>query len=141
MAGITIINSCHTNNQKVAKQLPYTVAKGGWLNLSPKTTADSDRNDSIAIAQVDNLPEVKNLMKSFKKTNKDTTVHMAVLLAQRPDKSLNYYWIKVGMDGPYMFQTLMHFYVDPKDLSVRYYDPASDSTFTLAEWRKSSKHD
>lgn len=110
------------------------------LNQSPKTAADSNKNDSIAIAQVTALPEFNNILKSFQKTNKDTTQHIGVVIGQEPVKGFNYYWVKVGVnDSNDEFKDLEHFYVNSKDQTVHYLDIKTDSLMSLDQWRESGK--
>ena len=109
------------------------------LNQSPKTAADSNKNDSIAIAQVTALPEFNNILKWFQKNNKDTTNHIGVIIGQEPVKGFNYYWVKVGVDHPDRFEDLEHFYVNAKDQSVHYLDIKTDSLMSLGQWRGSGK--
>jgi hypothetical protein len=106
-----------------------------------QTKADSERNDSIAFAQIEKLPEYKHMEEDFDKRIKDTAYHFTVLLNQEPDTSFKYYWMKVGTDGPDRFSTWEHFYVDPHNWSVYHYDTASDSILSIAQWRKSGKDD
>jgi len=109
------------------------------LNLNPKTAADSNKNDSIAIAQVTALPEFNNILKWFQKNNKDTTRHVGVVIGQEPVKGFDYYWVKIGVDHPDRFEDLEHFYVNAKDQSVHYLDIKTDSLMSLSQWRGSGK--
>jgi hypothetical protein len=126
--------SCNSNSKKVVI-LPKVE-----LNQNPKTAADSNKNDSIAIAQVTALPEFNNILKSFQKTNKDTTEHIGVVIGQEPVKDFNYYWVKVGVDDSNdEFKDMEHFYVNSKDQTVHYLDIKTDSLMSLEQWRGSGK--
>ena len=110
------------------------------LNQNPKTAADSNKNDSIAIAQVTALPEFNNILKSFQKTNKDTTQHIGVVIGQEPVKGFNYFWVKIGVnDSEDQFKDMEHFYVNSKDQTVHYLDIKTDSLMSLQQWRGSGK--
>ena len=110
------------------------------LNLNPKTAADSNKNDSIAIAQVTALPEFNNILKWFQKNNKDTTQHIGVVIGQEPVKGFNYFWVKVGVnDSNDQFKDMEHFYVNSKDQTVHYLDIKTDSLMSLEQWRGSGK--
>ena len=129
-----IVYACNSNTQKIAAPLKIE------LNQNPKTAADSNKNDSIAIAQVTALPEFNNILKSFQKNNKDTTQHIGVVIGQEPVKGFNYYWVKVGVnDNDDQFKDLEHFYVNSKDQSVHYLDIKTDSLISLGQWRGSGK--
>jgi len=129
-----IVYACNSNTQKIAAPLKIE------LNQNPKTAADSNKNDSIAIAQVTALPEFNNILKSFQKNNKDTTQHIGVIIGQEPVKGFNYYWVKVGVnDNDDQFKDLEHFYVNSKDQSVHYLDIKTDSLMSLGQWRGSGK--
>ncbi|WP_179416038.1 hypothetical protein HDF19_08895 [Mucilaginibacter sp. E4BP6] len=126
--------SCNSSSKKTA-----TIPKIE-LNLSPKTAADSNKNDSIAIAQVTALPEFNNILKWFQKNNKDTTQHIGVVIGQEPVKGFNYFWVKVGVnDSNDQFKDMEHFYVNSKDQTVHYLDIKTDSLMSLEQWRGSGK--
>jgi len=126
--------SCNSNTKKAAAPIKIE------LNSNPKTAADSNKNDSIAIAQVTALPEFNNILKSFQKTNKDTTLHIGVVIGQEPVKGFNYFWVKVGVnDSNDEFKDMEHFYVNAKDQTVHYLDIKTDSLMSLDQWRNSGK--
>lgn len=126
--------SCNSSSPKTAK-VPKIE-----LNLNPKTAADSNKNDSVAIAQVTALPEFNNILKWFQKNNKDTTRHIGVVIGQEPVKNFYYYWVKIGVnDSNDEFKDLEHFYVSSKDQSVHYLDIKTDSLMSLDQWRGSGK--
>jgi len=129
-----ITYSCNSNSAKT--DAPKKIE----LILHPTTAADSDKNDSVAIAQVTALPEFNNILKWFQKNNKDTaTRHIGVIIGQEPVKEFKYYWVKVGVDGPDKFEDLEHFYVNDQDETVHYLDIKTDSLMSLDQWRNSGK--
>jgi hypothetical protein len=126
--------SCSSDSKKTA------TAHKIELNQNPKTAADSNKNDSIAIAQVTALPEFNNILKSFQKNNKDTTQHIGVVIGQEPVKGFNYFWVKIGVnDSEDQFKDMEHFYVNAKDQTVHYLDIKTDSLMSLEQWRGSGK--
>ena len=132
LSGLSLFYSCNTNH------------KNNFISTNSHRTAksaDSIKNDSIAMAQIEKLPEFKKLRERFNNLNHDTSNHFLVMVAEEPDTALKYYWVKVGEANPNSFHAWAHFYVDPKNLAVSYYDTVSDSLFTLEEWRKSGKYD
>jgi hypothetical protein len=129
------VAACNSNKPKAVKKVD-TVA--GYAQ-HPKTAADSDKNDSIAIAQVQQLPEFNRIFKWCQTTNKDTSRHFAVTIGQEPSEGFNNYWIRIGEDTPDHFVDIEQFYVDSKNLSVHYLDPVTDSAMTIEQWRKSGK--
>jgi len=131
---ILAVYSCNSDSKKAAAPIKIE------LNQNPKTPADSNKNDSIAIAQVTALPEFNNILKSFQKTNKDTTLHIGVVIGQEPVKGFNYFWVKVGVnDSNDEFKDMEHFYVNAKDQTVHYLDIKTDSLMSLDQWRNSGK--
>ncbi|MFI5159505.1 MAG: hypothetical protein ACHQF4_11610 [Sphingobacteriales bacterium] len=131
---LLIACSCNSSSQKKVSAVKIE------LNQNPKTAADSNKNDSIAIAQVTALPEFNNILKWFQKNNKDTTQHIGVVIGQEPVKGFNYYWVKLGVnDSDDQFKDLEHFYVNSKDQSVHYLDIKTDSLMSLEQWRGSGK--
>jgi hypothetical protein len=132
---LAIACSCNSNSAKTNNQ-PKKIE----LNQSPKTAADSNKNDSVAIAQVTALPEFNNILKSFQKNDKDTTLHVGVVIGQEPVKGFNYFWVKVGVnDSNDEFKDMEHFYVNAKDQTVHYLDIKTDSLMSLEQWRGSGK--
>jgi hypothetical protein len=127
--------SCGNHTAEKTKG-PDTVA--GYIR-HPKTMADSDKNDSLAMAQVEQLPEFNNMLKWYQQANKDTSRHISVIISQEPTKGFGYYWVKVGEDAPGHFTDMEHFYVDTAHLAVHYLDMEYDSVLTLSQWRKSGK--
>jgi hypothetical protein len=125
--------SCHSNSRKAV-----SVSKIE-LNQKLKTVSDGNKNDSLAMAQIEMLSEYKHLLKWYDKTNKDTSRHIAVLVDERPTHRFNYYQITVGEDMPDHFLAMMHFYVDAKNQSVKFLDVETDSLMTLSQWRNSGK--
>jgi hypothetical protein len=104
----------------------------------PPKLAGNDKNDTLAILQVKELPEVKELDRRIT-FNRDTTHYIVLTVEKRPDSKFKYYKVLVGDKGRDTFQPIFYFYVDPKKFSVFYYDAPSDSVFTLEQWRKSGK--
>jgi hypothetical protein len=134
LAVLFMVYSCSSNSQKTVSAPKID------LNQHPVTAADSNKNDSIAIAQVTALPEFNNILKWFQKSNKDTTKQIGVIIGQEPIKDFKYYWVKVGVnDSNDEFKDLEHFYVNAKDQSVHYLDVKTDSLMSLEQWRGSGK--
>lgn len=133
VVGVLMIYSCNSNSVKTESTIKIE------LNQHPVTAADSNKNDSIAIAQVTVLPEFNNILKWFQKNNKDTTKHIGVIIGQEPVKEFKYYWVKIGVDGSDRFEDLEHFYVNDHDQTVHYLDMKTDSLMSLEQWRDSGK--
>jgi hypothetical protein len=134
MLGMSTLYSCHSK----AHQKHNDSTQSAYTSGMPPKLTGSDKHDSIAIQQVKQLPEIKELQRRIT-FNRDTTHHIVLSVEKRPDSRFKYYKVLVGDKGPDTFQLIFHFYVDPKMLSVFYYDAPSDSVFTLEQWRKSGK--
>ncbi len=48
----------------------------------------------------------------------------------------DYYWVKVMEDNGSNYVTNFHFYVNPDNNEIKYYDVITDQAISLAEWRK-----
>ena len=131
--------SCEFKVKKTVKIKVDSIEKPKPVKTILKAEADSERFADSAMDVVGNLPEVKNLAARFNKENSDTSHHFAMNVPQGPGKDFKYYWVRVGEDTPDHFATWEHFYVDPKDFTVYYYDVLSDSVMTINQWRKSGK--
>ncbi|MBA3829239.1 MAG: hypothetical protein H0X33_09910 [Taibaiella sp.] len=70
---------------------------------------------------------------------------LIAIIKKKPSKQNNYYWIAVmdigkeASDTNDMAFTHLHFYVYPKTLEIKLYDPVDDKILTLKEWRKLRK--
>src|ERR1700761_541125 len=82
-------NDHRETNNKAATHVPHQLTK-----------ADSEMNDSVAVAQVEDLPEYKHIIERFNKAGKDTNRHIAILIDAEPTKATNYYQLEVGEDTP-----------------------------------------
>lgn len=49
---------------------------------------------------------------------------------------MKYYWVKVVEDNAGKLTTHYNFYVNEKNLEIRFLDPLKDKEMTLREWRK-----
>ncbi len=93
------------------------------------------QKEDKAISAVASLPEIKALIKSWN----DTTSHIALRIAKDPDSSFKYFWVEVGVDSKYIYNTNYNFYVTPDTYKVHYLDTVSDSLLTLKQWRGQNK--
>lgn len=83
-----------------------------------------------------NLPEVKELSKIIEKKSNGTR-HMSVMIRETPQENDGkYYWVQVGINNEFRFETSYNFCVFPTNFSIQYYDTASDTILTLDAWRK-----
>jgi hypothetical protein len=134
MLGMTALYSCHSK----AHSKHNDSTQSAYSAQMPPELPGSDAHDTIAMNQVRQLPEVKELERRIT-YNRDTTHQIVLAVEKKPDSRFKYYKVLVGDKGRDTFQPIFHFYVDPKMLSVFYYDAPSDSVFTLEQWRKSGK--
>jgi hypothetical protein len=141
IATIFAMSSCQSKVKKTVSIKVDSIQKPKQVMPASKAQVDSDKYADSAMDVVEKLPEVKYLLARFNKENKDTTHHFALNVPKAPGKDFKYYWVRVGEDTPDHFATYEHFYVDPKDFTVYYYDVTSDSVLTIDQWRKSGKDD
>ena len=89
------------------------------------------QKEDKAINVVATLPETKALIKSWN----DIISHIALRIDKDPDPSFKYFWVEVGVDSKYIYNTSYYFYVTPGTYKVQYLDVRSDSLLTLTQWR------
>lgn len=89
------------------------------------------QKEDKAINVVATLPEIKALIKSWN----DRISHIALRIAKDPAPSFKYFWVEVGVDSKYIYNTSYNFYVTLGTYKVRYLDVRSDSLLTLTQWR------
>ena len=89
------------------------------------------QKEDKAINVVATLPEIMALIKSWN----DTASHIALRIAKDPASSFKYFWVEVGVDSKYIYNTSYNFYVTLGTYKVRYLDVRSDSLLTLTQWR------
>jgi hypothetical protein len=103
----------------------------------PQTTATQKGNAKLEqkiINDVFSLPEVRKKNKyidSLTKHKKGITI----IIAKKPDKIHNYYWVQAGYNSELRFEPYYNFYVYQPNRVIKYYDPMSDKILTLKEWR------
>lgn len=127
-------------NNRPAKQKTITRDTTSH-NQSRPTAADTAKGDSIAVAQIEKLPEYKRITAWFDTASKDSTHHIAILVEAEPTKQTNYYQLELGEDGPERFANMELFYVDAQTYAVKHVDNETDSASTIEQWRKSGKDD
>jgi len=60
---------------------------------------------------------------------------VSIIINKRPDKTFLYYWFQVGVDNGLRFQPVYNFYVNKRNLEIKYYNTFDDSIVSLKEWR------
>ncbi|MBL4675716.1 MAG: hypothetical protein JKY70_05860 [Mucilaginibacter sp.] len=94
-----------------------------------------NKAENIAVDKVRALPETKSFMHTARKSQPE------LMVARKPDRDFNYYWIKVGLANLEQFRTSMDFYVDAKTGKIFYLDLITgdengEQLLTLTQWRK-----
>jgi hypothetical protein len=136
---LTWLNSVYTNsepgNQRTMENI-FSVC----ININSQDTINKkNKRDKILekkiVAKIFSLAEVKKKSKFI-----DSLTHhkcsIAIIVMGTPDKTKNYYWVQAGYNNETKFEPYYNFYVKSKDLSVLFYDPLKDKTYTMKEWRK-----
>jgi hypothetical protein len=90
------------------------------------------------INKVQQLHEVKERSAEIEHKS-DGKRHLKYLVYKRPSKEFKYYWVKVMEDNGEAYVSDFNFYVNPKNLSVTYYDEDNDTIIDLKTWRKQYK--
>ena len=104
-------------------------------NLPPITDGTkNNKAERSALAQINALYEVKDLMRSSKSKPR-------LMVAGEPDSTSKYYWIKLGISNFDMFRTSDDYFVDPKTKKIYLWDQMDNSgdipihLISLQQWR------
>ena len=92
------------------------------------------KDDSIAYAIIDALPEIKK----FVKEHKDTMSRVSMWIVET-DSASESKLVQVGIVDNVRFAPMFNFYVNPKTAEVKYLDTFSGSLWSLKRWRKQNK--
>ena len=76
------------------------------------------------------------LMDILTRKNSNGKRHFNYAIWSRPSRETPYYWVKVREVKGFSFVTHYNFYVYPKDFSIKYLDPVSDTLISLKEFSK-----
>ena len=101
-------------------------------NLSNGSASDSIKD--VILNKIENLPEVKRA-NHFIDSFSNHKHGISFRITDSPDLAKNFYSVQAGYNGEFRYENYFTFYVDPQDLTVKYYDVLSDSLISLAEWR------
>ena len=109
---------------------------------SIKKKAVSDKSqftlEDKIMDKVLDIPEVKEEAK-YVENKSNGKRHLSDVICQRPTKKEPYYQVKVWEDNGVSYATYFIFLVNPKTLSIKYYDTVNDTAVDLAYWRKHRK--
>jgi len=124
-----------------------------FYGCSNKTENNNDiqppKNDSVKIVKQDTssgnlegkimsavmrLPEVEKI-NTYIDSISDHKKGVAGIM-EEPINGETDYGVRVGYNGDDRFEVYNFFYVDPKTLSVKILDMATDSVIPIEEWRK-----
>ncbi len=133
-AGI-FYTACKSKNQSSSVAIQKTTSSDSITKpFNDIDTSISSLDDSLYHI-IESLSEVKNFSKRYdlKKLDKNLRIE----IAQRPDKSFPYFWIKVGVVDQYRFQPVYNFYITKDYRQILYLDTVNDdSLLTLKNWRR-----
>lgn len=130
----------------VANFLPYdcnnakseTNEKYSLKDRNDKYNFDDSLIVSRILDKLSRLPEVRRKNRIIDSlTHHSKGISMRVM--HQPDKSKNYFWIAVGYNNSLRFETYYNFYVWPDKMIIKYLDPHTGNTLSLAEWRQKQK--
>lgn len=65
--------------------------------------------------------------------------HAIAFLLENPETSEAAIFVKAGYNGDERFETYYQFYVNPKTLEIKVYDPVADKKLSLKEYSKTQK--
>ena len=121
---LLILTSCNQNKKQVTST--------NKSKVSPKAF---NRLESKIIDTIFSLKEVKERQKYIEEQTKGKR-HLQIWIADKPNMTNKYYWIKVGEDNGINLVTHFNFNVYPDSMSIMYFDTQNDKEITLKEWRK-----
>jgi hypothetical protein len=107
-----------------------------WCQTSEKQVSDIE---SKVLDTVLSLKEVQDKIKYVENASKGTR-HLGVVIFEEPSKESNYYWVKAKEDNRMNYVSHFNFFVDPKTLAIKYYDPVNDTLLNIKAWRRASKN-
>lgn len=59
---------------------------------------------------------------------------------KKPTAESDYYWMQAGYNGALRFEPYYNFYVYYPKMRILIFDPATNTPYTLSEWRKRNRH-
>lgn len=131
---ITVFVQSCTFHRDHKKELSNHIDNSKEVDKSQSSLTDSLLKDFV-LDKIGNLPEVKAKQK-FADSITNTKRSITILIAKTPSEAEPYYWVQVGYDNTIRFQPFYNFYIYKKDLSIKYFDPLTNKTMSLKEWRK-----
>lgn len=97
-----------------------------FINCENSTKIDNKKTEEEkAINLVSDLPLVKKHANYLEKATKGKR-HQIILVYLNPKENNGNYWIKVGEDNGKCFVAAYNFYVNPKNLKIKYLDVIND---------------
>lgn len=115
--------------------------KESTIPIDPKTTIPVLPDDEAkfmdeATDAVLDVPDIQRFSEYIKRESKGKNKMKVWCFSTGTDTSGRYALIHVGEDNGHSVVAHYIFYYHPNAKTISYFDPLSDSAFSLAEWRK-----
>lgn len=88
---------------------------------------------------ISNIPEVKERSDYINRQTNGKR-HLSFIVHDRPSDTSKYCWVQVAEDNGANYYTHFNFYVNSKNLEIKYIDIENNDTLDLKSWQKSYHH-
>jgi hypothetical protein len=135
-----ILTTCN----QVGKQSSNSNKVDSLKSINQVASADKNEQDtSIEFSNLENkiidtifqLKEIKDRQKYIDRQTNGAR-HLQIWIADKPNLTNKYYWVKVGEDNGTNLVTHFNFDVYPDSMRIMFFDTQDDKEITLKEWRK-----
>lgn len=137
---LLVLASCN-NVEKTSSDI---LNNSSLSNYSEVEKTDKNLQDTAAkfndieykiIDSLFQLKEIKDRQKYIEQQTKGAR-HLQIIIADKPNLTNKYYWMKVAEDNGTNFVTHFNFYVYPDPIRIMFFDTQDDRELTLNKWRK-----
>ena len=137
---LLVLTSCN----HVDKQPSDTIKIDSIKNIKQVASADKKNQDTLLefsnlenkiIDTIFQLKEIRDRQKYIEQQTKGAR-HLQIWIADKPNLTNKYYWIKVGEDNGTNLVKHFNFDVYPDSMRIMFFDTQDDKEITLKDWRK-----
>ena len=100
--------------------------------------ADISQKEMAILDTISNLREVRKERELLLQKFKGARI-LKQRIFKKPSKEFPFYWVKVTEDSQAVVSTHFNFYINPKTMEVKFFDPEHDTLLTLNDWRRTHR--
>jgi hypothetical protein len=100
-------------------------------------THPKDSKEDSIFYKIMNLDKVK-LKDLYIRKQSNGKRHLQFMIYLRPSSQFRWYWVKVVEDNGSRYHAHYNFYVEPRTLSIFFFDTMNNKIMDLETWKKSS---